>query len=522
MDQEVIKILDEESLEKYIPHFGDQMFAKNWTDSSNAEAARNAEKKKTLINRLRAKMKLPVGEATTSTAHSAGSGGPGYGNRNAFKKTRKIELGWMHYNDGSFKQVRRPTGGGTRDIIVKKNDTVDKILTNGKNIFFPNGKSSKGHIKDFDFCVCLIGSDESLDAKITVEELYDSTHHKVLRLYICSKKKTSDSDPSDLSDHDKLEENSETTEVPMLPSLSHTITYPSPSTDVPLCSSSPVILTTFSTTSPQPSGSEQMMSVSHDDDEIVFLSENVNTYVDGFCDTLIYSPVHNNENSSDVTDDAFNSNLVTSTQIIDTNCNSESDTCTHSESEPVLIQEAFFENPENIVEKTIIIIRKTHCISDMVEAFAEENILHANVGFRRILENGELENGVGSGIAMDCVTDFWNMFYETKTSGTTYKIPDLHHSFQEREWKAVAQILAFGWQRFKYLPMQLAPPFLKEALSLTTENCSLMESFFHYISPTEKDVLTEALNDFKGADLEELLSILSSHYCTVLPNEKNI
>ena len=72
------------------------------------------------------------------------------------------------------------------------------------------------------------------------------------------------------------------------------------------------------------------------------------------------------------------------------------------------------------------------------------------------------------------------------------------------------------------MPIQLAPPFLSEALSMSSQNCSLMEAFFNYVSPTEKDALTEALTDFKGADVEELLTILSSHNCTTLPTEQNL
>ncbi|MED6236863.1 hypothetical protein ATANTOWER_015327 [Ataeniobius toweri] len=48
-----------------------------------------------------------------------------------------------------------------------------------------------------------------------------------------------------------------------------------------------------------------------------------------------------------------------------------------------------------------------------------------------------------------------------------------------------------------------------------------MEAFFNFISPTEKDVLTEALDNFTMAD-EELLSILSSHNCTLLPTDGNL
>lgn len=178
--------------------------------------------------------------------------------------------------------------------------------------------------------------------------------------------------------------------------------------------------------------------------------------------------------------------------------------------------------PENIVEKQIIVIRQVHCGMDMVEAFTDKNILGSNISFRRVLDHGELEAGVGSGIIRDCLSDFWTTFYATKTCGTTYKIPSLHHTYQEREWAAVAHNLALGWQRFQYFPVQLAPPFLTEALSLCCSDSNLLEAFFNYISPTETDVLTEALDNFKGANIEELFSILRSYNCTVLPTEENL
>jgi len=177
----------------------------------------------------------------------------------------------------------------------------------------------------------------------------------------------------------------------------------------------------------------------------------------------------------------------------------------------------FFANPENIVDRQVIVIRKAHCLVDMIEAFTDNCILDANISIRRVLERGEVEAGVGSGVTRDCLTDFWDVFYATKTCVTNYKIPILHHKFQEKEWTAVARILAFGWQKFQFFPVQLAPPFLTEALSLSCSD-NLLEAFFNYISGTEKDVLTEALSNFKGADIDELLSILSSHNCCVLPN----
>lgn len=179
----------------------------------------------------------------------------------------------------------------------------------------------------------------------------------------------------------------------------------------------------------------------------------------------------------------------------------------------------FFTNPENIVENQVIVICKTHCIVDMIEAFTDNCILDANISIRRVLERGEVEAGVGSGVTRDCLTDFWDSFYATKTCGTNYKIPILHHKFQEREWTAVARILAFGWQKFQFFPVQ--PLHSLQRLYLSPVQ-TLIYWRLSSISATENDVLTEALSNFKGADMDELLSILSSHNCCVLPTEENL
>lgn len=47
----------------------------------------------------------------------------------------------------------------------------------------------------------------------------------------------------------------------------------------------------------------------------------------------------------------------------------------------------------------------------MIQAFSDKNILHANVTFKRLLENGEEEAGIGDGVFQDCPTEFWDMFF---------------------------------------------------------------------------------------------------------------
>lgn len=127
----------------------------------------------------------------------------------------------------------------------------------------------------------------------------------------------------------------------------------------------------------------------------------------------------------------------------------------------------FFANPENVTEHQTIVIHKTQCLMDMIEAFSDKNILDASISIRRVLECGEVEMGVGSGVIRDCLTDFWDIYYTTRTCGTSYKIPSLHHTFQEKEWTAVAHVLAFGWNRFQFFQVQLAPPFLTALRSIT-------------------------------------------------------
>ena len=55
------------------------------------------------------------------------------GNKNAAKKTRRLELGWIHEG----RQVRKKNGGGTRNIDVLKTATKKDLIKNCKEMFFP-------------------------------------------------------------------------------------------------------------------------------------------------------------------------------------------------------------------------------------------------------------------------------------------------------------------------------------------------------------------------------------------------
>lgn len=518
-----MKFLEEDKLSMYIPRYGDRVFAKNWKELSSSESEHTEQRKRKLINSLREKMKLPAASVTATT--SGQSRLAHCGNKNAVRKTRKIELGWLNYQDTAYKQVRRATGGGTREIIVNKDERVSTILERGKILFFPGGTSVKGKLEDFDCMLSVTVSGDPIEGSVTLKDLIEQTQHKVLRVYLCTKAK-------EYSNPELCDEVSDMPHLPDPYSEPGTPPHSSPPSSSPplVCpvkrprnSRRPLSCSSTNSTStlqsaPSFTTSDQPLTDTSIDD-VVIIGHQTNMHyecVDDLADTLIYSPIQA-EQLTVFVEETVNLDApwsVTSEQPSAALHNVDLEQSSSSTD--------FFANPENVVEEEVIVIRKAQCLMDMIEAFSNENILDANISIRRVLERGEVEAGVGSGVIRDCLTDFWDIFYTTKTSGTSYKIPNLHHKFKEREWTAVARILAFGWRRFQFFPVQLAPPFLSEALSLTCSDCNLLEAFFNYISTTEKDVLTEAFDNFKEADMDELLSILSSHNCCVLPSEENL
>ncbi|KAL3871225.1 hypothetical protein ACJMK2_039233 [Sinanodonta woodiana] len=78
-----------------------------------------------------------------------------YGNKNAKKMKRKIEIGWLlaNWNGHCSRQVRKKTGGGTRKVSIDKHSIKEDILKIGKDLFFPNGKSCHGPENNFIFDV---------------------------------------------------------------------------------------------------------------------------------------------------------------------------------------------------------------------------------------------------------------------------------------------------------------------------------------------------------------------------------
>lgn len=151
---------------------------------------------------------------------------------------------------------------------------------------------------------CLVGSEEPLEANVTIGSLYEQTNQNlILRIYLCSKPK--DYSDSELSD-------ATPTQKPLSPdafitpeSATHAPSSSLHSSSSSLVSSSPVKRplssnTSFTCSSPQTTSTLQATPASHTsgqpqsinlsfDDEVVLLGYETNVAFDDLAGTLIYS-----------------------------------------------------------------------------------------------------------------------------------------------------------------------------------------------------------------------------------------
>uniref|UniRef100_A0A1A8D302 Si:ch73-30l9.1 n=1 Tax=Nothobranchius kadleci TaxID=1051664 RepID=A0A1A8D302_NOTKA len=110
----------------------------------------------------------------------------GQKNMAAEKTSRKVEIGWLHFGSDGYGHVRTNSGGGTRHATLAKTTTVAQMMELGKELFFPDGRSTKGPAEDFTFGICDFKKNRiPLDS--TIGQMYEQAKLKQLRFYICTK-----------------------------------------------------------------------------------------------------------------------------------------------------------------------------------------------------------------------------------------------------------------------------------------------------------------------------------------------
>jgi len=177
--------MSDEELKQYVTKFGDRVAIKAFAMKEEEQESSSQN----LVQRLRVRMtqrrlrkrSLPnIEHDLRSTMQK--------GNKNAERKERRIELGWLVMDD-DYRQVKEPKGGGVKHLKVSSHCLVNSLLDNAKSLFFPDGIAKKGEvIEAYDFSL-IDSSHKAIDEMYTVSDLYEKLKVKILRLYMVTKPK---------------------------------------------------------------------------------------------------------------------------------------------------------------------------------------------------------------------------------------------------------------------------------------------------------------------------------------------
>ncbi|CAH1154527.1 unnamed protein product [Phaedon cochleariae] len=173
IDCEAICAMTEDDLKEIIPAYGDRIAVKNFAKKNSSST------KQSLIEKLKAKFdSKPQKKYSRKTQISTES---------ITKPTRIIEIGWlcMHDEENRYRQVRTLQGGGTRRVTIDKTSRCTDVLEMSKNLFFPEGVSTKGPITDFKVELVDYKS-HKFDENLTVQEMYELSALGTLRFYLAT------------------------------------------------------------------------------------------------------------------------------------------------------------------------------------------------------------------------------------------------------------------------------------------------------------------------------------------------
>lgn len=174
IDCETILLLGEEGLKEFLPKFGDRVAVINFSKKKIHNT------KKSLTEKLREKI---LNRKTNKDEKEKSQNI----NIQCSKKTRIVEIGWVCSQQGSkvYTQVRTKYGGGTRRISVSKEAKCSELLERAKELFFPNGVSTKGLLSEFN-CELLDFKSHSFSMELTVQQMYEISAMSTLRFYLAT------------------------------------------------------------------------------------------------------------------------------------------------------------------------------------------------------------------------------------------------------------------------------------------------------------------------------------------------
>lgn len=535
--------MDDNCLASYIPLYGDRIATRRFCSEHQRKGERAAQRQ-TLLQKLRSKMS--IGNDLENSGHTesdAAQTPKAYlrNNKMATRKTRKVELGWIHEG----KQQRKKSGGGTRKIDLPKESKKADIMCIAKELFFPNGKSKQGKIEDFTFDILDYQEDAVLDEDVTIGELYSLLKMGILRFYLCTRKMSKPSMPKDIGianrdieldeadeeDELNLSKSSKTSEVfigpqtgePLAWQLDDTVAILSSgeensvilnveSTDVNLVSSLDHCLSDNSVLLSTPVEHIDCALVLTDSQVPLFSTIEEETVPSVTCASTLLSPTNQAVSNSSFHSASCDAEQPASTFVLPTLSASSWHNESYSNSEVAEHDAAAIVN---------IKVHRTNIMDDMITYFKDPTLLSCPLKFSFIDEIGADADGV----SRDVYSAFWTEFLDRAAEGQEMRVPLLSPKWQEEEWRSIGRILVKGFQDHHYFPSRLALAFTM-ALVFGEHSVSpdiLFESMLLYISPEERDLVNKALlEDLLAEEQEELLDLFDRLGAKSIPTKENL
>ncbi|XP_049325043.1 uncharacterized protein LOC111189939 [Astyanax mexicanus] len=481
--------MDDNTLADYIPNYGDRIAARRFCLQHSATAKTKESAKHSMLEKLKKKMGITVSDdennnQETSTKRQKRH----YAKCNKFaeKKTRKVELGWIHEG----KQVRKRKGGGTRTLDVPKESKKADILQYAKDIFFPNGKNKLGNFDTFSYDIVDYQEEAIFDDAITVGELYSVLRMGVLRFYLCTKV------PKDEDAEESVAEES-TINQQIQNSMHEEDEQPLQTVDTePFLDTSVVMIGPF-------------------------LGEPTAGQLD---DTLLYQPDLQVNEDTAIISVLFPS--ASSALIIPDTASDNSSNMSHSTSaaniapESAAIDDVAGTSTNSSVNITIK-LHRVNLLEEMIAQFKDSALLKHSLRYTFIDERGADHNGV----SRDVYAAFWTQLLDHTAEGEDLRVPSLCPKWQEKEWKSIGRILLKGFQDHGYFPCRLSPAFAVSLIFGENEVSDdvLFESLLQFVSQSDRKLITTALKeDLSEDDQDELIDLLDRLDVTALPTRNNL
>ncbi|XP_060754238.1 uncharacterized protein LOC132865727 [Neoarius graeffei] len=421
IDKDVIRLMEDRELAKYISSYGDRLAVTNFCKNQTSAQRR----KMGLFEKLRAKMQLqkeghgnkPVDEVPKSTSSQS------HPRRRGRQSHRKIEIGWLNREKGQagIKQMRAKQGGGTRMVDVNVECRMNTILEKGKELFFPNGMSTKGHEKQFNFEIWDY-KHNPVNENVTVGLIYDTLCMNRLRFYIATFPKEDIETDYAMDSEDVIED-------------------------------------------------EPVIEIADDND-----AQLIHTYVLDLDHEIILGPSsgeYDGDNDDTepfefpilqqpTTADAFRDDEL---QLLPSVPLAASDPPLPSMplSMPLAASGLQLAASDLLLpsKPKLIVIHHGNCLNEMISEFMDPAVLTQPLTIKRLLPDNTEEKAVGSGVLRDVFSSFWQEFYDRCTIGTDVKIPFIRHDYSSETWKAIGRVLVVGYKTCDYLPIKLALPLLE-------------------------------------------------------------